>query len=63
MSLINANPGSITAKAVNPAPKWDVKDIILTLFNGTPDKGVHFYQVLIQEEMLEVRDLYDVGTL
>jgi len=63
MSLINANPGSTTTKAVNPAPMWDVKDIILTLFNCTPDKGAHFYKVLILEEVSEVRDLYEVGTL
>jgi len=50
-------------KAGNPAPRWDVKDIILVLFNCTPDKGAHFYQLIIQEEVFEVKDLYDVGTL
>jgi len=63
MSLVNANPGLATTKAVNPAPLWDVKDIILTLFNCTLDKGAHFYKVLIQEEVSEVRDLYDVDSL
>jgi len=58
-----ANPGSTTTKAGNPAPKWDVKDIIPILFNCAPDKCAHFYPILLQEEVYEVKDLFDVGTL
>jgi len=59
----NANPGSRTTKAGNPAPKWDVQEIIPVLFNCVPDKGTHFYPLLLQEEVYEVKDLFDIGTL
>jgi len=62
-SKIKANPGPTLAKAINPAPKWDVCSIIHILFGCTPDKGVHFYPVLLQEEVYEVKDLLDAGTL
>jgi len=63
-SKIKANPRPSLAKAVNPAPaKWDVRSIIHTLFGCTPDKGVHFYPVLLQEDIYEVKDLFDAGTL
>jgi len=62
-SKIKANPRPSLTKAVNPAPKWDVRSIIHTLFGCTPDKGVHFYPVLLQEDIYEVKDLFDAGTL
>jgi len=58
-----ANPGLTTTKARNPAPKWDVQKIIPVLFNRVPDQGTHFYPLLLQEEVYEVKDLFDIGTL
>jgi len=62
-SKIKASPEPTLAKAINPTPKWDVCSIIYTLFGCAPDKGAHFYPVILQEEVYEVKDLFDAGTL
>jgi len=62
-SKIKANPRPELAKAVNPDPKWDVRTIIPTLFDCTPDKGAHFYPELQGVGVYKVKDLYNAGTL
>jgi len=61
-STDSENPGPIPAKAGNPDPWWDVKEIIPILFNCTPDRGTHFYPLLVKAE-IKVRDLSDLGTM
>jgi len=62
-STDSENPGPTPAKAGNPDLWWDVQEIIPILFDCTPDRGTHFYPLLVEAEIFEVRDLSDVGTL